>query len=710
MPFFFCDTCGPETRHLEDLAVFVSQLAAAGFPARVHVGSVPADLGRNLQFDLAPYLIDRRPAEGDRVLLLAAHHLTDAKLVALRRLSGEALRCSAFGTFPSRQAAIGLRAKLSYVFGSEPDLHDLTEDAWSGGSNSGGPVFGTPRRSEPAGLPRLLLVEPDLADPREAAGVVALALSRRLRVAILTNGRAKRAWQTTQGIGVPIFHYGEVLPADLAERVDVCATFTPLLGNYRLQCLVANLGRSGVPLLDATPGHALAAALDLFVRAPVNAATLAPFLEAEILPNLAGLGRLTADSRTAAGFAPEAALPDVRAPTPDAPPTLPPNPPPIPTPTPFASLTFVPTNGIGLGHAQRCALVAGEIRTAQRPVFAAFPSCTRLVQSYGFDVMPMISRSDFHRQSFENDLANYGRLRALTAGGRTLVFDGGYVFDSIYRTILENRLRGVWIRRGLWQTSQDNSVALDREKVFARVIVPLEAFAELNTRYSQGDHVREVGPVVRQATLAADGRAALRASLAERYGLDFDRLVVSLLGGGVAADRGAQIQALCGMMEPRSDVLHLVVLWPGARQEPGWFGWQRTRVVRTERAGLLLAAADLCVGAAGYNLFHEVLYTRTPAIFLPQMGPFMDDQRARARAASERGLASVVEPAELMRLDREITRYLARGEAEAAAAKLRRLDLPEPGNRAAARQIEEVHDDDAGLLGDDVAHHAASRR
>ena len=693
-----CDTCGPETRHLEDLAVFVSQLAAAGFPARIQAASVPPDLDRNLQFDLAPYLVDRPPEAGDRVLLLAAHHLTDAKLAALRRLSGEAVRCGAFGLFPSRQAAIGVRAKLSYVFGHEPEIHDLPETAWSGPPGSGGPVFGTARHGRPADRPRLLLVEPNLADPRDAAGVVALALSRHLQVTILTNGRAKRDWQTSSGTGIPIFHYGEVLPADLADRVDILATFAPLHGNYRLQCLVATLARSGVPLLDATPGHAVAAALEPFVRAPVDATTLAPFLEAEILPNLAELGRRTATSRIAGTFAPGAALPDLGPPAADAP------------AAPDATLAFVPTNGVGLGHAQRCALVASELPAEAKPVFAAFPSCTRLVQSYGFDVMPLISRSDVHRQSFENDLANYARLRALTAGARTLVFDGGYVFDSIYRTILGNRLRGIWIRRGLWQATQDNSVALDREKVFTRVIVPLEAFEELNTRYSHGDHLREVGPVVRRTALAPEARTTLRASLAERYGVAFDHLVVSLLGGGVAADRSAQLQALCGMVEPRSDVLHLVVLWPGARQEPGWFGWQRTRVVRTERAGLLLAAADLCVGAAGYNLFHEVLYNRVPAIFLPQTGPFMDDQRARALAASERGLASVVEPSELLRLDRELTRYLSGGAAETAAARLARLDLPDPGNRAAARAIEEVHDDDAGLLGGSGARHAAARR
>ena len=49
-----------------------------------------------------------------------------------------------------------------------------------------------------------------------------------------------------------------------------------------------------------------------------------------------------------------------------------------------------------------------------------------------------------------------------------------------------------WAVAGL-DDRQDNSIALDREKAFDRVIVPEEAFEELNTAYSRGDHVAHVG-------------------------------------------------------------------------------------------------------------------------------------------------------------------------------------------------------------------------
>ena len=143
------------------------------------------------------------------------------------------------------------------------------------------------------------------------------------------------------------------------------------------------------------------------------------------------------------------------------------------------------------------------------------------------------------------------------------------------------------------------------------------------------------------------------------------------------------------MMQRRADVLHLVVVWPTAVLQPAWFAWSKSRVVRTSRAALLVAAADLCVSAAGYNSFHGILYAGTPAIFVPQMQAFMDDQRARARAAGERGLAAVVEATQLTTLEREVGRLLEGGGAE-AARRFAALELPAPGNRAAAALIEEV--------------------
>ena len=64
----------------------------------------------------------------------------------------------------------------------------------------------------------------------------------------------------------------------------------------------------------------------------------------------------------------------------------------------------------------------------------------------------------------------YSRLHALTKDARGFVFDGGYVFDSVLQTVAERRIPSVWVRRGLWQETQNNEVALDRQKIFDRIV------------------------------------------------------------------------------------------------------------------------------------------------------------------------------------------------------------------------------------------------
>jgi hypothetical protein len=695
-----CETAGAGARDFEELAVFVSQLAATGIEARIQARSVPEGLGRNAQFDLAPYLVDAPLGPTDRLLVTAMHRATEAGLARLRRFAGEEGRAAlACGVFRDVQSALSAQARLGYVLGREPKMLNLA-DPRDPSFEAGCPLIGVIPRPAPdrpdRSRPRLLIVAPDLTDPAEAAALVDLALGRGFEVAVLTDGKSKQDWRNARGATLPIYQFSEALPVDLATRADICVLRAAPNGNYRLRCLIANLAAAGRVLIDATPDHVLAAEDPAFVKGPLRIPALRAFLTEVIQPRHAEIGARSRDSRVARRADPGPFLAAVGLG-------------PRPRPRPPAPVTvFMPTNGVGLGHAQRCGLIASEM-TGAPPVFAAFPSCMRLVKSHGFDVMPLISRSALHAQTHENDLANYLRLRGLTRGGGALVFDGGYVFDSVYRVILENRLRGIWIRRGLWQRGQDNSIALDREKVFDRVIVPCEAFEELNAAYSQGDHVREVGPIVRPRPLGAEARTALRARLAERFGQPFERLVVSLLGGGVAADRGAQIQAICGMMERRADTLHLIVVWPTATAQPVWFNWRRSQVVRTHHAGVIAAAADLCLSAAGYNSFHEVLYNQVPTIFVPQTAAFMDDQRARARAAQERGVAGMVEAQALMTLDREIARALDEGMGETYRARLAALDLPLPGAQEAARLIEEFTDGHGALDRDPVADRPAGR-
>ena len=147
----FCETAGASSGDVEDLAIFASQLAALGVPARVDVGSVPEDdLGHSLQFDLAPRLADGGLRPGDRLALLAADRLTDAALVRLRRFAdGVEVTARAFGIFARRETALEragaallrLRPRARALRRQPGRLQSARRPA---------PAFGVPRRAPPA--------------------------------------------------------------------------------------------------------------------------------------------------------------------------------------------------------------------------------------------------------------------------------------------------------------------------------------------------------------------------------------------------------------------------------------------------------------------------------------------------------------------------------------------------------------------------------
>ena len=703
-------TCAPSPGS-EAAAVLVASLRDAGLPAGLLGSSVPAGLSYNRTCDIALLIAPNPPSAGDRLLVLSGQTASDTHFSSLRRFAGAGLgRTVLAARLESRQHEIGLGTKFGYALGQDPELLSLTDESASLLGSSLGPVFGIDRRRrDPADkVLRVLVVAPDIKNATIAARLQTLAVSRRLKVTVLTDGESKTVLRKS-GVSLPVYDYGEVPLRVHVAGTDVAVFCQAVPQSYAMRMMLADLAASGTGLLDASDGFVNRQREPAFLPAPSDPNALAGFFLTEIGNAIGDLKQMARDSalaltakenlaalRCALGAgaadtpqgAADPAAPRLRAARPRSGPA---------PERPRERILFLPTNGVGLGHAQRCSLVAGELaqNPAASPVFAAFPSCLRLIKSYGFDVMPLVAKSPLHAEPFANDVVNTVRLDHLMNGTAAFVFDGGYIFNSVFQTILGHRMPSVWIRRGLWQPGQDNSVALEREKAFSRVIVPQEAFSELNEEYSVGSHIVRVGPIVQQITLSQADRGTLRAGLAERLGLPFRQLVVTMLGGGVAADRSAQTTAVAASLARRSDVLHLVVVWPTATVDPGLFCWPNTRVVRTHHASVLAAAADLFVSAVGYNSFHEALYNRIPTIFVPQMAAYMDDQRSRAIAAAERGLARLAEPHELATLDQTLARMLDHGEADALRSRLTALDLPEPGTAAAANGIADL----AGLDG-----------
>lgn len=687
---------------LEAALALARLLSEAGHPARVDAALAPDDLSRGQKYDLA--VLGTGAGEGvdavegisgDRIILLGAEHLSQPALDRLAGLTRPRAdrQVTVIGRFTGPADRIAAQAKVAYVTGVEPRIVDL-------GQLLGPPLL--PGVLTPALCPRprhrmrahppTLLVHAraeTLAAPAMAQALSVLGHQPGLRLLVLPESGGRDRLRGGPGESLPLADPMEFAAGGLAGIADAVAIFDLPSGDERLAALMACMIGRGRPVLDCTAVQALCASGAPVLRGPDDPAALWPYLERTVLPALEDIARFIAENpwtarhridRFLAAIGLEAAPANGTAGTAKA---------------EGRQVLFLPTNGVGLGHAQRCGLIAGAMTQRDGLSFAAFPSCLPMLMDQGLDCLPLAAKSPDHADAYANDILTYRRLAQAMSPGGLLVFDGGFLFDSLIRLIAEKELRAIWIRRGLWQAGHLDDrrrAQRARESLFDRIIQPLEAFDELNEPVLYGGPVRAVGPVVQDARSSTADRVLVRRDLERRLGRPFRELVVTMLGAGHAADRTAQTLALCNLFERRPDCLHLVVTWPGSPTPPALFGWRNTRVVQTRRALGLMQAADLVVSASGYNSFHEILYHGVPAILIPQMAPFMDDQRRRALAAAGRDLAATVEPEALLRLEREVQAFLDDGKAAAIRARLAAHAFPQRGTAAAAALIEAERD------------------
>lgn len=664
---------------------FAAQLAAQGYSVGIDEQTLPETIHRKQKYEAARFVIDPKAARISHLVMIGAEAVSPETLEHLRiRQHPPEVRVSAVGRFADHQSLISARSQLGYVIGAEPAITDLTQlhgQPLIAGQTS--PLAATlTDQSQPVrARPNLMVILPTevLSDPQTVPLLYALGNDPAYRLLVVLTGSEPDDRGTWLRGPHMFFRHTDLAPASFAALADLVAVFGEGLEDERIASLLMAAFGAAKPVIDCTAATALVATGAPALQGPDHLAALPGFLTETVLPNRAEIGRFMRESAWLERHALERlenALGLVR-----------------PAPSGVAAVShrprtvFIPTNGVGLGHAQRCTLIATAMNAPQDCAFAAFPSCVPWIKEAGFSCTSLVQKSPDHADEFANDLVNYLRLGQLVQQGDRLVFDGGYVFDSIYRTVLEKQLSAIWIRRGLWQAGQDNSVSLERERIFQKVLVPSEAFEELNKPSAWNLPVQHVGPILRSVTPPGPD---LRQRLADQLSHPAHELVVSMLGSGVASDRTAQLQALCTMFERRPGCLHLVVVWPGAKVPTSLYGWKNTRVVQTKQAIALCQMADMTISASGYNSFHEILYHQIPAIFMPQIAPYNDDQEKRARAASDRGLAETVLAHELFRLEREIRLFLDEGRAVELRQRLAAVELPAPGNAAAAACIKGV--------------------
>ncbi|MBF9031730.1 hypothetical protein HKCCE3408_15120 [Rhodobacterales bacterium HKCCE3408] len=666
---------------------FARLLQLRGHDAFVSSARLPDSLGRVQKFEAAQTVADDADQNIDRVILIGADRLDAATLSRIRslRLSPD-VPVHALGYFKSEQQEITALSKLSDAMGYTPqavNLATLLAKPWV--ERPYGLTFAVndAPASEPSDRLHICMYLPDdmlkKGSALEQIGII--SFFPRVKLSLIVSAGEMKDLRKRLDRRIALYGYSEIHPDTLAEHTDIGIFFGNVVPGERLASYATHLLAGGGIVVDCTSQNALSKTGAPVMMGPSSLPSLAVLLRETVIPHrrqitaevVTSPWRAEADIsilETALGLERPDCATHARAAKRQG------------------SILFVPTNGVGLGHAQRCALIAEELQSRETARFAAFPSCIPMLSAKGFKCFSLVSKSDVHTDTFANDIINYRRIARNLTRDDHLVFDGGYVFDSLFRGILESGARGTWIRRGLWQPGQMERTPVDREHVFQQVIVPSEAFDELNSPISFGPNIKPVGPIVARTRLSPDDIAPMRDKLARKTGYPFEKLVISMLGGGVAADRTAQVKTVCAHLATRPDILHLVVVWPNAKIAADLFQWPNTFVVRTKQAIDLCVAADFVVSAAGYNSFNEIIYHRVPAIFIPQMAGFMDDQESRAKSAADRGIAALVDAEQLLKLRHELDAFIGGDRIPSIATAFETVTLPERGNRQAAEIIE----------------------
>lgn len=673
-------------KYFDALILFALQLDKRGHEVAIDQRFMADDVTKQNKYEMAPFLADIADVSPTCVIVIGADAMSEEAQILLADIKLEIdVPIWAVGYFNDLQGELNARNKIAFATGREPKLLNL--HAQFKPSLHADPI--SPLLTEIAASPvqssensaQVFVYIPfeELEQSDETLNQISMVnYSPNITLHLMTNAKGKDYIRNSRYADLSVFSYGELPPTDLLHYFDVLVFYGANVPGERMAALAVNSMGAGKVVIDCTDSYGFVSAGAPVLKGPRNPSVLLGYLQDTVIKNREEIGDRIRKSDwlrqfDIVDFERELGLKLGEQPTADR----------------GSQTLFFPTNGNGLGHAQRCAVIAAEMKTDQPCCFAAFPSCVEMVRTRGYACVPMVSRSAEHSEEYASDLLNFLRLRSIFRSGDQLVFDGGFVFDSVYRLITKLQNPAVWIRRGLWRPEQVNPIALERERAFSKVIVPKEAFSELNTDYSWGNHVFRVGPVVQKGKLTKKEARGLRDKLGKSFGRNFDTLVVSMLGGGVASERTAQTQLLCSLLERRSGCLHLIVAWPNAVVSSTLYGWENSHVVNTLHALDLCQSADLCISAAGYNSFHELLYAHVPAIFIPQSAPYLDDQERRANAAFERGLAALVRDNELLTLEREISAFLDDGKAQSVRQALLGQNLPETGNKDAARLIAE---------------------
>ncbi|NEE04100.1 UDP-N-acetylglucosamine--N-acetylmuramyl-(pentapeptide) pyrophosphoryl-undecaprenol N-acetylglucosamine transferase [Phytoactinopolyspora halotolerans] len=326
-----------------------------------------------------------------------------------------------------------------------------------------------------------------------------------------------------------------------------------------------------------------------------------------------------------------------------------------------------------MGHLTR--LLAYALRTGAdvAPYFVSLSQAAPVVSTFGYpcEYLPSMTATGlapgrWHAYFAECMAQVMDRIRPAV-----VVFDGTWPYEGIpavQETFPE--VRWVWSRRGMWKPGQ-GADRLEKAAWFDLVLEPGDLASPADRGVTGKAAAERVGPITLLDTDELDVRDKARAALGVEP--DAPLALVSLGAGNIndtSDDVGASIAAL------RNLGVQVCITKPEIAAGGGVHSG--VHVVRAYPLSRYYRAFDVAVSASGYNSFHELLRFGVPTLFVPNLQTALDDQRARAGFAAEKGLAHQVTTVTVESAEPLLADLLARGTE--MVSQVAQFD---PGNGAA---------------------------
>ena len=312
---------------------------------------------------------------------------------------------------------------------------------------------------------------------------------------------------------------------------------------------------------------------------------------------------------------------------------------------------FLPINGAGLGHLNRCLSVASALKK-QEPdaeiIFLTTSIALPIVHRFGFPchhVTPAalagkeVATYEWN-QLFANTIVEVMSIYR----PRVLVFDGSYPYAGLQKVITsyKSKLSLIWIKRELYKSSVDTGRLGEQLRLFDSVISPAEISVAAerlpnSSQSSNENHLYHVSPIYLLEPYEILTRTEARETL------DLEPSTKSAfvqLGAG-------NINDIKGMQDIVVAVLRDIGFKVVVARSPISLGEVSSvtgahRVIVDFPTSRLMNAFDLAVVAGGYNSVCESVIYDVPTVFIPNLSTGSDDQLIRVESVARLGRFEVL--------------------------------------------------------------------